>query len=305
MRGKRPSGIVKLEEIKVREIPMDAKQVSSKPLASGAPVVGIYDVPMHSIGEGECASWILDALDRKEGGWCVTVNLEILRRIQYDSDLRDLVAGSSLRVADGITLVWASKVAGIPLSERVCGSSLIYSLTAAAVRRERSVFLLGGNDGVAEEAAAQLQQENPGLRIAGTYCPPFGFDREPEKVAEIVEQLQTAQPDIVYVALGFPKAEKLIAQIRHHLPKAWWIGVGISFSYVAGEVERAPVWIQNLGLESYYRLAQEPRRLARRYLIDGPPFVALMLAQALLQRLGIGADVVRSYGEASRPEKDL
>ncbi|MEO0949324.1 MAG: WecB/TagA/CpsF family glycosyltransferase [Cyanobacteria bacterium J06641_5] len=257
---------------------------------------------MHSISEGVCASWILDALEREEGGWCVTVNLEILRRIQHDPSLRELVAGSSLRVADGITLVWASKIAGIPLSERVCGSSLIYSLTTAAVRRERSVFLLGGNEGVAAQAAAQLQQQNPGLRVTGTYCPPFGFDREPQKIDEIVARLQVAQPDIVYVALGFPKAEKLIAQIHHHLPKAWWIGVGISFSYVAGEVGRAPVWVQNLGLESYYRLAQEPRRLARRYLVDGPPFVALMLARSLLQRFGIGPDVVRSYGEASRPE---
>lgn len=253
---------------------------------------------MHSIGEAECGDWILNALDRGEGGWCVTVNLEILRRVKNSPDLRELVLSSTLRVADGITLVWASRLAGIPLSERVCGSNLIYSLTAAASQRERSVFLLGGNEGVAERAAECLRKQNPGLRVAGTYCPPFGFDREPQQVAEIAAQLRAARPDIVYVALGFPKAEKLIDQIRHHLPKAWWIGVGISFSYVAGEVGRAPVWVQNLGLESYYRLVQEPRRLARRYLLDGPPFVAVMLARALLQRASIGGEIVQQYGEA-------
>ena len=278
---------------------MDAKQISGGPPALDAPVVGIYDVPMHSINEEECARWILDALVRSEGGWCVTVNLEILRQSYYDPSLRELILSSTLRVADGITLVWASRVAGIPLSERVCGSNLIYSLTEAAARNRRSVFLLGGNEGVAERAAVQLQEQNQGLRVVGTSCPPFGFEREPEEITEIVAQLQATQPDIVYVALGFPKAERLIAQIRHHLPKAWWIGVGISFSYVAGEIGRAPVWVQNLGLESYYRLAQEPRRLARRYLLDGPPFVASMLARAFLQRVGVGARIVQSHGKAS------
>ncbi len=246
--------------------------------------IKLCQVSLAPINEVECVQLIADAIAAGHGGWCITVNLENLRKTAASSDLQRLVASSTLRVADGITLVWASWLRGNPLPERVCGSNLIYSLTAEAAKRSQSIFLLGGNEGTAERAAAILSQRNPGLKITGTLCPPYGFERDPKQIQEIMEILRCSKPDIIYVAVGFPKSERLIAQIRHACPDAWWIGVGISFSYVTQDIKRPPRWAQNLGFETVYRLLQEPRRLAKRYLLDGPPFAAKLLVVSLIQR---------------------
>jgi N-acetylglucosaminyldiphosphoundecaprenol N-acetyl-beta-D-mannosaminyltransferase len=125
------------------------------------------------------------------------------------------------------------------------------------------------------------------------HTPAFGFERDPSAVPAIRAELQAARPDIVYVALGFPKQERLIRAVRDVLPQAWFVGVGISFSFLAGDMPRAPDWMQRAGLEWAHRLAMEPRRLARRYLVDGLPFAA---------RLGLHALAVRALGAPSPPE---
>jgi N-acetylglucosaminyldiphosphoundecaprenol N-acetyl-beta-D-mannosaminyltransferase len=127
----------------------------------------------------------------------------------------------------------------------------------------------------------------------GTECPPFGFEHDQEEVTAMRKRLEEAQPDIVYVALGSPKQERLIQEIRSQLPKAWWIGIGISFSFITGDVARAPKWIQTCGLEWVHRLVQEPRRLFRRYIIDGLPFAVGLMAQSVLCWIKPGARALR------------
>lgn len=258
---------------------------SSKRSLSELNSVDIHGVSIAPITEQECVRRIADEVDSGRGGWCVTVNLENLRKISQSVALSQLVASSTLRVADGITLVWAGRLQASPLPERVCGSNLIYSLTREMASRGRSVFFLGGNSGTAKATADLLQRANPGLGVAGTCCPPINFERDPEQIEYLTKVLAEAQPDVIYVALGFPKSEQLIAQLRQVCPQAWWIGVGISFSYVVGEVKRPPVWAQNIGLETPYRLIQEPRRLARRYLWDGPIFAVNLLSSSLIRGL--------------------
>src|SRR5690606_34066554 len=141
------------------------------------------------------------------------------------------------------------------------GSDLISSLSAAAAEQKRSVFLLGGTPGTAEAAGKVLQQRHPNIRIAGSHCPPVGFEENAADMASIIAAVTSARPDIVYVALGSPKQEKLINAIRRHLPEAWWLGVGNSFSFLSGDVRRAPMWMQRWGMEWAHRLWQEPRRL--------------------------------------------
>ena len=123
-----------------------------------------------------------------------------------------------------------------------------------------------------------------GVRIAGIYYPDFGFESDEAQVQKLIAHLTAANPDIVYVALGSPKQEWLIGQLRGYLPRAWWLGIGISFSFLSGHVKRAPLWMQRAGLEWLHRLAQEPRRLARRYLVHGLPFAGSLFASALLTR---------------------
>ena len=250
--------------------------------------VRLLGLDLDAVTEAEVIATILRALDRGEGGFVVTPNLHHLRELCRNRDLEPLFSNADLVVADGMPLVWASRVAGSPLPERVAGSELIWSLTAEAARRDRSVFLLGGSPGTAEAAQDRLRACYPGALLAGTYCPPFGFERDIENVRRIRRRLSDAAPDIVFVGLGFPKQERLIAYLRSELPKTWFLGVGYSFSFVAGETPRAPDWMMRYGLEWLHRMVHEPRRLATRYLAHGLPFAARLFASSALARLGVG-----------------
>ena len=147
---------------------------------------------------------------------------------------------ATIRVADGMPLIWASKIAGNPLPERVAGSDLVWHLCERAAQRGYSIFLLGGDEGIADKAARVLEEKYPGLRIAGTHCPPFGFEKDPEQMDLIRAKLTEAKPTIVLVALGCPKQERLIDTLRTDFPQTWFFGIGNSLSFVTGDVRRAP-----------------------------------------------------------------
>jgi N-acetylglucosaminyldiphosphoundecaprenol N-acetyl-beta-D-mannosaminyltransferase len=241
-------------------------------------------MPLDAVTQAQAIGRILADLDGGRGGWAITPNLDQLRQYCGDPGLRAMYEAASLVVADGMPLVWAARLAGTPLPERVPGSELIYTLSAAAARAGRSIYLLGGNPGAAERAAVALADLNRGLRVAGHRCPPFGFERDAGEVQSIEAELAAKSPDIVYVGLGFPKQERLIERIRHSLPRAWFLGIGISFSFVSGEIRRAPRWVQRMGLEWAHRMAQEPARLFRRYVVHDLPFAARLFGSAIGQR---------------------
>lgn len=241
-------------------------------------------IELDRLDEAATIELALDGLRERIGGWICPTNLDVLRQCVEVPSLRDLVNEADLVVADGMPLIWASRLAGQPLPGRVPGSSLIETLPRAAAAVGASVFLLGGNPGVAAEAADRLSAANPTLSIAGVRCPAFGFERDANELAAIEDHLEDAQPDIVFVGLGFPKQEYLIKRLRTVLPRAWFVSCGISFSFVSGEIVRAPHWVQQAGLEWVHRLAQEPRRLFRRYVILGLPFLGRVAMDALASR---------------------
>lgn len=263
-----------------------AMAIDSSPTLCRLPdTVWLYDCPFTPITEQQLVDHIVSALDHRCGGWVVTANLDHLRRAAADPDYHTLMRQADIVVADGMPLVWASRLQGTPLPERVAGSSLVCSLAAALPAHQHALFLLGGDPGTADQAANVLTRRCPGLQIAGTHCPLPGFERDTQQLQALIDALLCAQPQVVYMALGSPKQEKLIRQLRPYLPDTWWIGVGISFSFLAGRVRRAPRWVQQAGLEWVHRLAQEPRRLARRYLLHGLPFAAALFAHSTKQRL--------------------
>ena len=227
---------------------------------------------------------ILDSLDAGRGGWLVTPNLDILRQTTKDPELRAMLNRADLIVADGMPLIWASRLSGKALPERVAGSSMILPLSEQAAKAGRRVYLLGGNPGVADECGQLLKQQCPGLVIAGTSCPPVGFEKDDAYMDDLKEAIDKAKPDLVYVALGAPKQEKVIQMLRDAAPDAWWLGIGISLSFLTGDVQRAPRWMQKTGLEWVHRLCHEPKRLAKRYLVDGLPFAASILIGGLIGR---------------------
>jgi N-acetylglucosaminyldiphosphoundecaprenol N-acetyl-beta-D-mannosaminyltransferase len=247
------------------------------------PTILLHGVRFHAIDEQKCIEHILYEIEAGRGGFVVTPNVDHLARAGQDVSFAALIAEANLVVADGMPLVWASRLQGTPLPQRVAGSDLISSLSAAAAGQGKSIFLLGGDSGTADAAAAVLRDRYPQLKIAGKLCPAVGFEKDEAEIQRITSELQAAKPDIIFVALGSPKQERLIDRMRGTLPATWWLGVGVSFSFLCGNVRRAPVWMRNCGLEWTHRLIQEPKRLFKRYIIVGVPFAGWLLGRATMR----------------------
>ena len=259
---------------------------TTRPIPSAPETAWIMGLPFDQLDQQTLIRIVLEGLRARNGGWINTANLDILRQFTENSESRKLVLAASHRVADGLPVVWASRVAGTPVPERVPGSDLVLSLPEAAAQAGVSVFLLGGNPGVAAAAAGRLRARYPGLQSVESYCPPFGYEDDPQELDRIKEALRRARPALVLVGLGFPKQEKLISWLRYELPQTWFVGVGISLSFLAGEQPRAPAVLQRLGLEWMHRLWHEPSRLFRRYVVQGLPFGLRLFAWALAHRVG-------------------
>lgn len=251
---------------------------------STLPQIALYDAALAAITERECVCVILNALDAGHGGWLMTLNLDLLRLFVRNPSFASLINHASFFVADGMPLIWASRLQKTPLPERITGSNLIWSLSKGAAECGRNVFLLGGRSDSAKRSAQILANRYAGLRVSGTYSPPFGFEHQPAEMEKLFDAVRAARPDILYVALGSPKQDQVIQQLGSMVPQTWCIGVGVSFSWVAGDLPRAPLWMQQAGLEWLHRLAQEPRRLTRRYLIDDLPFAAQLFVHAFKSR---------------------
>ena len=247
--------------------------------------VSLRGMPIHNVTKSQTVNHIISSLNRGLGGWVVTPNLDILRRFRSSVSFRNLMATSSLNVADGMPLIWASRVKGNPLPERINGTDLMVDVCEAAARADKTIFLLGGNPGSAEKAAANMKGAFPQLKVAGCFCPEFGFESSMSNIQTIAQQLDATKPDIVFVGLGSPKQDVLINMLRLQFPKIWWLGVGVSFSFLADEMPRAPEWAKSNGLEWLYRLFAEPKRLFRRYLIEGIPFFVSTLLVCAYERL--------------------
>ncbi|WP_328808825.1 WecB/TagA/CpsF family glycosyltransferase [Nonomuraea montanisoli] len=241
-------------------------------------------VTVDALSEAQVVARVVAGLAAGRGGRIVTPNVDICRAAAADPALRELVNTADLVVADGMPLVWASRLLGVPLPERVTGADLIWSLSGPAAERGWPVYLLGGPPGVAVSAARALVRRLPALRVCGVESPPYAFDRTAAGTARVLRRVVAARPRIVFVGLGFPRQDRLVAVLRERLPDAWFVGCGAALAFAAGTVPRAPRWMRRAGLEWAFRLVTEPGRLARRYLVDDLPFAARLLATSLLTR---------------------
>jgi N-acetylglucosaminyldiphosphoundecaprenol N-acetyl-beta-D-mannosaminyltransferase len=257
---------------------------STMPHTHSFPVVRLLDMDLVAVTTNELLDHVFARLRAGEGGWLVTANLDFLRRHAVDPGVRAVYDEATLTVADGMPLLWAASLQGTRLPERVAGSSLTPQLIARAEQEGRSVYLLGGNPNSNQRASELLAARHPRLEITG-HSSPFVHDPPtPEELASLVAELGGSPPDLLLVGLGSPKQERLIQALRPHLPRTWMVGVGITFSFIAGDIRRAPRWMQATGLEWVHRLVQEPKRLARRYLVDDVPFALSLLARGAMQR---------------------
>ena len=226
---------------------------------------------------------VVNAACNGVGGWVVTPNLDIMRQLSAHPPLRRYVELASLVLADGMPVVWASHLSGKRLPERVAGSSLVERLLTESAKRGLSVLMVGGGPGVARRAAARILHTHPSLAIVGAITPAQDFDPTGQDAISLAEQVHRARPAIVLVGLGFPKQERLIEELRKVHPSAWYVGCGITLAFLAGDVRRAPVWAQRIGVEWIHRLVQEPRRLAGRYLRRDLPYAFQLLTRSARQ----------------------
>jgi N-acetylglucosaminyldiphosphoundecaprenol N-acetyl-beta-D-mannosaminyltransferase len=231
---------------------------------------------------GEATARIVElARMRDKPRYVCTGNLDHLAIAAADPEFRRAYEEADLVVADGAPVVWLAKLGGTPLKERVAGSDLFWTLGGASANEGISLFFLGGAPGAAEAAKDVLERRYPGAKIVGTYCPPFETFSTDEEQDRIRDAVKAAAPDVLLVAFGAPKQEKWIAKNKERLGVPVAIGVGGSFEMASGALKRAPVWMQRVGLEWFYRFAQEPRRLFQRYIVRDVPHLGKAAAKTL------------------------
>ena len=212
----------------------------------------------------------------------MAVNAAKLVTMQDDAAMRDITARCDIVTADGQGVVWASRVLGDPLPERVAGIDLMEALFARAETTGESVYILGAREEVLERAVGELRRRHPRLRIAGYRHGYF----EPEEEASVAAGIRAANPDLLFVAMSSPRKEYFLGTHGPALGGMFAMGVGGAIDVMAGETRRAPVWMQRVGLEWLYRLLQEPGRLLRRYASTNGRFVLLVAREWLSRRRG-------------------
>lgn len=222
--------------------------------------------------------------------YVVTPNLDHVMIYQENPTLRRAYAASTLVIADGAPLVWASRLFGRPLPERVAGSDLVPAvLAAASPSAPLTVFLLGAAPGVADRAAANIERQYRGVRVVGTHSPPLGFESVPQEKQRAVDLVNAAKPNVLLVGLGAPKQETFVFDHREQLQAGVALCIGATIDFLAGHRKRAPVWMQRSGLEFVHRAASEPRRLVPRYARNAVGFPVLLwreLRREARSRLG-------------------
>jgi N-acetylglucosaminyldiphosphoundecaprenol N-acetyl-beta-D-mannosaminyltransferase len=250
------------------------------PAAARVNILGVGVCPVSRAGAlSRIERWIAT----KDRQYVCVSGIHGVMESHRDPALRDIHNAAGMVVPDGMPLVWLSRLRGFRDVERVYGPDLML----ACCERSRTTgfrhFFYGGGSGVPELLSARLQARFPGLSVAGAFSPPFRA-LTPAEDAELVDRINTARPDIVWVGLGTPKQERWMAEHRAALDAAVLIGVGAAFDFHAGLKRQAPRWMQRSGLEWLFRLLAEPRRLWRRYLRNNPLFVWHVMLQALRLR---------------------
>lgn len=224
-------------------------------------------VPLDQLTTAQALEIVSEMIASRTPHLLATANVDFLAQVQSDDTLRRILVDADLIVCDGTPLIWMSKWLGDPLPERIAGSDLVPLLLDLAQQNGHRVFFLGGRDEVVAIAEEKIKERWPDLQIAGMYSPPFApMDKMDH--AGICQRIREANADMLFVSFGCPKQEKWLAMNFRDAGVPVAIGVGATIDFLAGAVKRAPVWMRKTGLEWFFRVAQEPKRLAHRYWTD-------------------------------------
>ncbi len=240
--------------------------------------VRLLGIPVHLVTPEDALRRLAEFVQEGRPHHVVTVNPEFIMAAQKHAEFRRVLNAADLALPDGVGVIWACRLMGYPLRERVTGVDTVQAIARLAAENGWRLFLLGAAPGVAEQAAAVLQRANPGLQIAGTYA----GSPAPAEEDHIIARIRAASPHFLFVAYGAPQQDLWIARNLSRLGVPVAMGVGGTFDFLAGRVRRAPTWMQRMGLEWLFRLIQEPRRWRRMLAL--PRFALKVLWEHVIRR---------------------
>jgi N-acetylglucosaminyldiphosphoundecaprenol N-acetyl-beta-D-mannosaminyltransferase len=243
--------------------------------------VNVLGIGISVLDQDRAREFLFEAVRTGQRGYVAVAGVHGVTEAQRDPALRDIFNRALLATPDGMPMVWMGRLQGERSIRRVYGPDLMLNLCQHSVACGFSHFLYGGVQGVAEELRRQMEMRFPGLKVVGTYMPPFRPLSDAE-VSDLQQRVRAARPDFFWVGLSTPKQERFMAQYTSILPEAKiFIGIGAAFDLLTGRVRQAPCWMQSTGLEWFFRLTQEPKRLWKRYLVSNPLFILRAGAQLL------------------------
>ncbi|EGB93983.1 teichoic acid biosynthesis protein, TagA [Clostridium sp. D5] len=238
--------------------------------------VQLLNTYVNNLSMDESINAVEKLIHKDEKSYVVAVNVDVIMKIESDSELKELTDKADIVLVDGKPLIWISKIHKRPIKAKISGSDLVPKLCELAAERGYTMYILGGADGIAERAKEKLEKNLPGIKIVGTYAPPFGFEKNEEELIQINGMISEAQPDLLITCFGCPKQEKFIYRNMDKYDAKVSVSAGATVDFLAGNVKRAPKWMSEHGLEWFYRFLQEPKRMFKRYFVDDVKILKLV-----------------------------
>ena len=243
--------------------------------------VNILGVPISNITNEHLLESFTERIGQKQKTQvCITPVNSVLAAIK-DPQVLSIYNASEYVLCDGTPIKWAAGFLNTPIVERITGLDLLPNLVAHCAKHDFSIFLLGASPGVGEQLKQTIHAQYPHCKVVGVYVPPFMKVFSEEENIKMIDAVNAVSPDVLLVSLTAPKQDIWIAQNLHRVNASIQIGIGGAFEVMAGLAKRAPKWMHTAGLEWLYRFIQEPKRLFRRYFIEAPLFIPLILKQKL------------------------
>lgn len=208
--------------------------------------------------------------------YVVAINVDVVMKIEEDKYLKEITDNADMVLVDGKPLMWISNYHKKPVKAKISGSDLVPLLCEVSAEKGYSIFIIGGKYGIAEQAKKKLEEKHPAINIVGTYAPPFGFEKDEVELTRINEMISDVHPDLLIACFGCPKQEKWIYENYHKYDAKVSVCAGATVDFLAGNVNRAPKWMSEAGLEWFYRFLQEPKRMFKRYFIDDVKILKLI-----------------------------
>lgn len=229
--------------------------------------IKFLNIEIDNLTMNEAIERIDNLILNKKASYVVTPNVDHIVKLESDAEFKEVYKDADLILTDGMPLIWISKFKQNQIIEKVSGSDLFPKVCELAAQKGYKVFLLGAEEGVAAKAKENLKNKFKSLNVVGTYSPSFGFEKKDDEIKRIIEMINEVKPDILAVGLGAPKQEKFIHKYKDKLKVPISLAIGASIDFQAGKIARAPKWMQKSGLEWFYRLCKEPRKMFKRYLM--------------------------------------